>query len=284
MQKCLDSIPVRDDLQVIIVDDNSDCIDSAAFPGINRLNTEVYFDKSGKGAGKARNIGLSHACGEWVIFADSDDIFEPGFNEILNLLKKDNTSDLVNFDVTSRNFSDGKPNKEIEKINYHCNKPQFIENPSSFKYIVLTPWGKAIRRKLILDHNIQFEEVKFGNDLLFATLCDFYCSHRRVIPLIGYCWMYRENSLWRQENLDWAVVRFKVLMNAGLVMRKLGEKDVANRYLNGAYSFLGRIRKYSQGFFVECLFQYAIKKPDVKVLFWKLPKGVARYIIDNLKY
>ena len=47
LERCLESIPIRDDLQIIIVDDNSDpeVVNFSKFPGLDRLNTEVYFTK-----------------------------------------------------------------------------------------------------------------------------------------------------------------------------------------------------------------------------------------------
>lgn len=280
LQKCLDSIPVRDDVQVIVVDDNSssDAVDFDNFPKWEGRNFECYFTKKGKGAGYARNVGLTHAIGEWLLFGDSDDVFEPDFGKILDLLKEDKQSDLVNFDVTARNIEDDSPNDEIEKTGYHCSKPEYIEHPETFKYIVLTPWGKAIRRSLIEMHNIRFEEVKYGNDILFSTLCDFYCTHRHIIPLIGYCYMYRKNSLWRQESLEWAIVRYGVLMNAGCIMRRLGDESIANRYLNGAYYFVEIIKKYSSWQYIKHIVHYAINRPNLKLLYYLSKETIRRWI------
>lgn len=280
LERCLESIPKRDDTEIIVIDDNSDpnIVDFSNFPGNNRPYTTLVFDKSGMGAGRARNIGLSHAKGEWVLFSDADDVFETSFNNILDLLAKDELSDVVNFEVTSRNLEDNQPNDEIEKIGYHCNKPEFIDNPQSFKYIVLTPWGKAIRRTLIEGHNIRYEEVPYGNDLLFATLVDFYCQHRRIIPLTGYCWMYRRNSLWRQKNLRWANVRFNVLLHAGNVMRKLGDYDIAERYYGGAYCFLFVILDYSRGVFLKSLVSYLINYRSPRILLEQLPRIVYSFV------
>ena len=77
LQRCLDSIPIRVDIQIIIVDDFSDStiVDFNNFPGSNRLNVEIYLTKEGKGAGYARNVGLTKAKGKWILFADSDDFF-----------------------------------------------------------------------------------------------------------------------------------------------------------------------------------------------------------------
>ena len=75
LSRCLDSIPNRDDLQVVIVDDNSDenIVDFSIFPGLSRKNTNVIFNKESRGAGYARNLGLAESNSKWLLFADADD-------------------------------------------------------------------------------------------------------------------------------------------------------------------------------------------------------------------
>ena len=81
LQRCLDSIPFRDDIQIIVVDDDSssDVVDFMDFPGSSREDVEIIFTKEGKGAGYARNCGLLHARGKWLLFADADDFFSARF-------------------------------------------------------------------------------------------------------------------------------------------------------------------------------------------------------------
>ena len=52
LKRCLDSIPQRDDLHIIVVDDNSDPnkVDFEHFPGLDRDDVEVFFTKEGKGS------------------------------------------------------------------------------------------------------------------------------------------------------------------------------------------------------------------------------------------
>ena len=86
LQICLDSIPERDDIEIIVVDDNSDeeIISKSDFPGLERSDCKVIFTKEGKGAGYARNVGLDNANGKWILFADADDYFVDDFLIILD--------------------------------------------------------------------------------------------------------------------------------------------------------------------------------------------------------
>ena len=98
LQYCLDSIPVRDDVQVIVVDDNSDVniVDFEHFPQWEGKDYEVYPTKEGKGAGYARNIGLEHARGKWILFVDADDFLLSSMGEVFDA-EKDTDADIVFF-------------------------------------------------------------------------------------------------------------------------------------------------------------------------------------------
>lgn len=76
LERCIASIPGREDVQIIVVDDCS--FDTSelceTFEKLKlRHNFELYRTPQGGSAGRARNIGLDHAKGKWLIFADADD-------------------------------------------------------------------------------------------------------------------------------------------------------------------------------------------------------------------
>lgn len=86
LQRCLESIPQRSDIEIIVVDDNSDreIVDVKNYPGTNNQQVKIIFLPESKGAGYARNIGLTIAKGKWILFADSDDYFSEKFSDILD--------------------------------------------------------------------------------------------------------------------------------------------------------------------------------------------------------
>ena len=73
LNRLIESIPQRKDIEIIIVDDNSS-IDKR--PSIIRGDLKIIEleEQDSNGAGHARNIGLDMAQGEWLLFADADDL------------------------------------------------------------------------------------------------------------------------------------------------------------------------------------------------------------------
>ena len=125
LRRCLASIPQREDLQVIVVDDASDLTQEEKdnYPGLDREGCRVIFTTEAGGAGYARNVGLRHATGKWLLFMDSDDFF---LESCLRLLEKhyDDPSDLVCFRCTSVWSDSGLPSGRYEYItgNRWCRK------------------------------------------------------------------------------------------------------------------------------------------------------------------
>lgn len=159
LQRCLDSIPRRDDVQIIVVDDNSDpsIVDFDHFPGLGEKCIEVYFTKEGKGAGYARNVGLEHAEGKWLLFADADDYYEASFIDIIDNYIDDDC------DILFYNIYDYTGLLSIRYDNYFSLKA----NEDAVR-LIWVPWNKVFSHELIIKNNILFDEIPVGNDAMFC--------------------------------------------------------------------------------------------------------------------
>lgn len=171
LERLLLSIEKNYSFQVIVVDDNSNEAEYNKLEELQKRDDLPVFElykNEGKTAGGARNTGLKHAKGKWIIFADSDDYFMPAF---YSLIEKYGSSDydLIYFNVSSsysdtgeRAYRDGHIKTLIKK---------YTEN-NDFNYLrclYLAPWGKMIKRELIASNNITFAEVPSGNDMWFSA-------------------------------------------------------------------------------------------------------------------
>ena len=74
LMRCLKSIPVREDIQVIVVDDCSPDANRYLkdYPELSRPYLEYYSTPQGGSAGRARNVGLNHAKGKCAVGTGQD--------------------------------------------------------------------------------------------------------------------------------------------------------------------------------------------------------------------
>lgn len=200
LNRCLDSIPAREDIQIIVIDDNSQ---EDKRPRVTRKDVEIlYIDVAHtKGAGHARNVGLAHAQGKWLLFPDCDDYYAEGFLSILEKYA------VQNIDVLYFNFSriienglltDNELQKKLTFFSGTTAEIDFI------KYHNNTPWAKMVKREYVLAHNMYFEEVPNGNDVLFSLFVASYTEKIAVIPDRLYYYVKTSGSLAtkKQSNKD----------------------------------------------------------------------------------
>lgn len=198
LQRCLDSIPVRDDVEVIVVDDDSDPkkVDFDHFPGLERENTRVIFSKDGGGAGHARNVGLDHAQGRWIVFADADDFFTEDFSDLLDDVA-DADEDIVFFDYLNVR-SDDVTQLATERNRYKGFISDYLEGDPSetnLRIFFFVPWCKLVKRELIERHRLRFDEVKWNNDMCFCVKTGCLAKTIAVRRITAYVVTLREGSL-----------------------------------------------------------------------------------------
>jgi glycosyltransferase involved in cell wall biosynthesis len=177
LQRCIDSIPRREDVQIIVIDDNSDSdkVDFEHFPGLNDPFVEVVFTKEGKGAGYARNVGLTKAIGKWLLFSDADDYFTDNFLQYLDKYG-DSNYDLIYFGMYGIDAKT-KQKHRFDRI-YHKRMYEAIynKNYNANKYTSYSPCAKIMKRFLIKENNIAFDETMVSNDRMFSVKTAYYAK------------------------------------------------------------------------------------------------------------
>lgn len=214
LQRCLDSIPRRDDVQVIVVDDNSDAdkVDFEHFPGIDDERVEVYLTKEGKGAGYARNVGMSHAKGEWLIFADADDYFyTDNLSQLMDMDIPDEfdvvvwKSKYVYLDGTYYVMGEDASDKEDWEL-IKCNTTDKLY----LNYV--TPWAKMVRRRFLIKYVITFDEVRYGNDDMYSNKIGVNTISYLYVNSFMYCHERLSGSLMETVNIESLICRANVYL------------------------------------------------------------------------
>ena len=186
LTRSLSSIPDREDVQIIVVDDNSDD-DKKPLVDPHKVELIMLDAEHSKGAGRARNIGLEKAEGKWLLFADADDFYTDQLNTLLDKYAEDTDTDMVylNAYVIDENgmtrdydsnklikaFLEGQPKAEME-----------------LRYSIWTPWSRMVKKDMVMLHHIRFDEIPNCNDKMFSLLCSQKAKNIVAeLPLV-YCY------------------------------------------------------------------------------------------------
>lgn len=167
MLKAVDSIPDRADIQIILVDNGAKYLEDSLIPHKNMTSLEYYRSDNTKGAGCARNEGLKHVKGKYILFLDADDYFtEEAFVVFDKYLDK--KFDIVFFKPTSIRLGSDQPSSRHLLYSIPIDNHQLTGNEDVLRYRFEVPWSKLYNAKFIFDGSFSFEEIKVNNDAWFS--------------------------------------------------------------------------------------------------------------------
>lgn len=215
LAECVDSLlnQTFKDVEFIFVDDGSTDSSLHFLKEVEKSDGRVkVIHQRKKSAGAARNLGFKYSRGEYVIFLDSDDIFEKELLEKAYNKAKATDADIVifeaqEFDSTTKETRHAKfplshkffPQKEI--FDYTDFHGKIYQANSSIA------WNKLIKKHFIDSYNIKFQDIKSSNDTVFTYLCLVLAKKMVFLPeiLVNYR-TGNKNSLQRSKHLSWECV------------------------------------------------------------------------------
>ena len=195
--RCLKSIPVTEDIQVIVVDDNSPEAESYLdkYSELSRPYLEFIRTTKGGGAGYARNVGMEHAKGKWLLFADADDLYVDGMYDIISQWK-DSDADIVFFKISSVMSDD--LDKELTRMTYvndYIDKYLLFGDERFVRLRYPIPWGKIYRKKFVVNQGFRFDEIQYTNDNFFSVCAGYYARKIECMDVVLYIYTMRAGSL-----------------------------------------------------------------------------------------
>lgn len=260
LRRYLQSIPRRDDIQIIVVDDNSDpaIVDFNNFPGINDPHVEIYFTKEGRGGGYGRNVGYSHAKGKWLLFGDSDDFYYPGAFDIFDQYI-DSDIDILHYCINCRDSSTLEPATRSmpsnEAVKCFFLAPHKKINEENFKFRNFGCWNKMIKYDFFLKHNICFEEAIIDFDVFFSFQVGLLEEKYQVIDNELYCLTVNRHSIsLSKRSIEREFEFYKMSLKRNGFYKKLGLRRLMRSYcLYFPYIFFHYGPKSALKFYSLCL-------------------------------
>ncbi len=274
LEKLLKSIPGKEEIQIIVIDDNStegrkeyECLMSR-YPYVN-----FYRNESGKNsAGRCRNIGLEHAEGEWLLFADADDYFLDGFYDIAADYF-DTAYDIVYFTPTSEDLQTGELTNRHEAfaglVRDYCRQKGKRAAELRLRYYQEGPVSKLIRKSMVKDQGITFACTGVANDVMFSIRCAYAAVHIAAVEKEIYCITKGGGGLTTKHNKENFDTRLAVFIEKYLFLRKrLSKKDWKSIDLLGEH-------------YIKLAKAYGLNKKEMAGVWWIFLKNRIRVFVSR---
>lgn len=191
----LDSIEAqqnKEDIEVIIVDDNS--TDKTYLDILNNysFHYKVIYNEKNLGPGGARQVGLDAATGQWITFLDHDDAFNPNcFSPLKELIQKSKCEAIFETQIIV-----AKDDQWIKTGEYAVSAEDCWLHGRFFNRKFLLKNGIRFHTKIFAQEDIYFCAISAGVAALSEELQE---NGIVTSPIITYYWYLWEDSTSHQK-------------------------------------------------------------------------------------
>jgi glycosyltransferase involved in cell wall biosynthesis len=152
----------------------------------NLKNIQYLTTEKKSGPGPARQLGIDHATGFYVMFVDEDDYLLSNF--IFQCVKE-----MLNYE--GRNI-------------YHTYV--YDSNSNLMQPTTILLHGKIFKRSFLVENNIRFHpEIRINEDNYFNLLAEACTEKKVVLPIGGYVWVNNPDSLTRKNSSDFRIKSYQ---------------------------------------------------------------------------
>lgn len=190
--ECIDSVlnQTHKDVELVVVNDGSKDGTKNILEGYESkyFNIQVVHTANG-GVSRARNIGLAHATGNYIMFLDSDDLLVPNAIEILLCDLKRNNADIAI----------GLMNSEINSNTISCDSTEFaiwsgskgVEKSLEDDPFTYSSCAKLFKSQIVeAVHFVEGKKIHEDSYFVFCVLSNL----PTVVARNAYIYKYRRNE------------------------------------------------------------------------------------------
>ena len=170
LSKCIDSLLhqglATGEYEIILVNDGSKDNSLNVCENYVKAYPDIYlYNKENGGVSSARNLGLEHANGEFVVFIDADDyVIDNAYSYVFNnFVTKD--VDIVRYWTTIVNEETPTSIDYTGKIIFKGTGHEFIKTFGLETFC----YASIYRRSYLLENSLRFKKYRIGEDFLFSS-------------------------------------------------------------------------------------------------------------------
>ena len=200
-------VGVTDEVQITIVQDgDGEPLDEKHINKLVRNKINLLYCDQNLGPGGARQYGIDHTDGDYILFCDADDQLATPFalQFFTDIVKQHPELEVV----CTGYYEEYEAADGSTKYRCHCNSEAMGG-----------VHGKLFKRSFLKEHNIVFPKIRVSEDTAFVIKCLCYAQKAYFDnEFFTYLWRKRANSLSRQkgslEKLDPYVRTFRNVVEA----------------------------------------------------------------------
>jgi len=185
------------DFEVILVNDGTQDNSLQQIADLLAIHQNMtVIEQSNQGLSAARNTGLAHASGQYVLFLDSDDLLIGGTLSTLLSQALQSGADLILGNYIKVD------DKDIPSFVVPLQPPLKVEEKTGEELFLqdLSPkasyaWRSLYRRAFLEDNNLRFIPGLYFEDVPFTTACYLKAGKCLKTSLLFYIYRQRENSI-----------------------------------------------------------------------------------------
>ncbi|MBT0607155.1 glycosyltransferase family 2 protein [Aequorivita echinoideorum] len=196
IMRCINSVLKQDlkNIEIIIVDDASTDTSYETILKIQRTDNRIKLLrlKENRGQAFARNLALSKAVGDYILFLDSDDFLEENVLKKLYDISKKYDLDILEarYNKITDNKSEIKPSYIKESMHDVLSGEEYVAKSGDIAVVV---WNKLWKRSFLNSNKIQFEDRKF-EDVDFVVRALLISQRVKSEKIVIYNYIVRNNS------------------------------------------------------------------------------------------
>lgn len=237
IEKCARSLFEQslDDIEYIFV---NDCTKDESINILKEVMTDyprrshqvsILHHNTNQGLPIARQTGIKHASGEYILHCDSDDWIETDACELLYAEAKTSDADIV---ISDYYRVKGGDTYKCSACNPNMNKEQIVYN-MYFQYVPYMVWNKLVRRSLY-DKIEEYPVHTHGEDFALILQLSYFADVITYLPKAFYYYRLASDTAYHVENEENRVKKFYAAVeNARLIERFLSGKNVNHHIENG---------------------------------------------------
>lgn len=294
LQRCIESVinQTFSNWELILINDGS-TDNSATICNKYRNNKIKIINKKNEGVSVARNIGLEHATGTYITFADSDDYLEPyTFQTYVDEIKR-NQPNIIKVGYFKEMWN-GKQEIISTCVDYNLNNTwdfyRILEK--SFYYGFL--WNMCIQKECI--SNIRFEQnINWCEDHIFSYQCYLNCQKMSILSIACYHYqIHKSGSLSDVRNpyiIQIASEKeryWKLKLNSGVYLDI--QRAIDNEYLYRLHTIVRLLYEYKSTYkernylSKKCTIIPGLKYKEEKIFFFSFVPFIIRDLLLKTYY